>query len=328
MSEAKITLGGSVQSALWHFCGYGLAAMLEEAGCGDVRLWWQDSAPARLVISGATKKEADRIVRAHAQRAMGPGHWVQARLSNGPRAGIALFSPRVKGAEDRADWAAYLREREAAIDALDSPLDEAMITSLGGPAHWRETQRDRNPDAGASRWEMKTRNRGEEFVSHRLTPLAEVVAKRGEGGISDGLTGRALVDELGGDQSRTPTGFTLPRETDSAVAWLALWGISWFPLAHSASRVSATACANPSQATHPTDLVLPVFSEPTLPAKWRAILRSRYLPEACFAGDVSARKWLIEQGVVATVQFPIRKAGSASAPERQILDGQVVVLLP
>jgi CRISPR-associated protein Csb3 len=61
-----------------------------------------------------------------------------------------------------------------------------MIGALGEPAYWPT---DRNADAGASRWEMKTRNQGAEFVGNRLVPLAQAVAARTIEQTLTGLTG-------------------------------------------------------------------------------------------------------------------------------------------
>ncbi len=321
----RVTLGGTIQSALTHFCGFGLAAVLEEVGVPDVHVWWSDTVPPRLIVSGATEDEVDGIVRNHAAMATQSDHWVQARLSAGPRHGIALFSPRVKGADSREEWNRYLDERESALDALVGALDQDLIAALGSPAHWRETAKERNPDAGASRWDMKTRNRGEELVSHRLAPLASVLAGRNHGEVVDGITGRALRDETGSKESRTSSGFTQPQPTDSAVAWLALWGISWFPLAQSTTRVAVTPGAHPSRVTHPTMMALPIFTSPTRPALWRTVLRSQQLARAIDQESVVARRELNECGVVGIACFPIRKAGSASAPERIVLDGRLDV---
>ena len=111
---------------------------------------------------------------------------------------------------------------------LKRDIDLELIGALGEPAYWRFASNGPRPDEGANRWEMKTRNRGEDFVRNRLRQLARIVADRDATAIVSGLTGHTVEDEAykgkRSDESRTATGLTSPRFTDSALAWCACGG--------------------------------------------------------------------------------------------------------
>lgn len=97
--------------------------------------------------------------------------------------------------------------------------------------------------------------------------------------------------------------------------------------------VAQSAGVWPRHVVHPRWAVLPAFVEPVSVRRFSEVLASRYFdlagPRAIGTeGDVveASRRWLREQGVRALVRFSIRKTGSASAPERQILAGELDVL--
>src|SRR5699024_1466252 len=139
-------------------------------------------------------------------------------------------SPRIKAIQEPETWQELQAERLSAIDEAYCPtprwLDLAFISGLGEPAYWvADSQGKCRPDSGASSWEMKTRNRGEEFIGNRLAGLCQVVADRTPEQVLTGLTGKEPRDEIGGGNinSRTPTGLSFPAPTDNALAWCALW---------------------------------------------------------------------------------------------------------
>jgi CRISPR-associated protein Csb3 len=220
--------------------------------------------------------------------------------------------------------------RSAALDAFANHgwVDSLMLQALGEPAYWLLDTRTAEPDRGASRWEMKTRNRGEDFTRNRLAVLAKVVAARTTETVLAGLAGHAVVDEAGKNKpdSRTGTGLVPPGPVDNAFAWCALWGLSAFRITHRIGRQSFTPGAYPQKRVHPAEMALPLVTSPTSPAKLRRILRSRVLHDAAFAPEGSSeraigREALNHSGVAGLVLFPVRKAGSTSAPERQVLSG-------
>lgn len=322
MSELRLT--GSATSALAHLALIGLAGILEDQGATGVRLWWEDGieASARIGTTLDPGAIAD-AVHGHATRLARPGSWLQMTAWH-EGAEVGLFSPRVKAATSAGSWTALLNARRQRLDARDlTVLDHRMIGALGEPAYWLVTNADNQPDQGASRWEMKTRNRGEDFVRNRLAPLAKVVSSRSPAEVLDGLTGRSIVDELGHNdrKSRTPTGLTTPRATDNALAWCALWGMAHLWLIPQANVMSQTAGSWPRRGVHPTEFAVPVFSKPVSVAKWRTVTGSQWFDRAAFIQDPTSRAWVVEQGVAAIVCFPAQKAGSQSAPERLLLEG-------
>jgi len=334
-----IVLAGGVRSALSHLAPLGLTSILRDSGDRDARSWWNVDTARPYVRSSMPDDEMAQTVTRHAAQ-RGGDSWVTAKINGPSRRGMSLFSPRIKAAQPE-EWGEYVAERDAWLTANDStlsPLDYRMLTALGQPAWWHCNAKDMRPDDGASRWEMKTRNRGEEFLANRLAPLTEIVARRSVAEVVAGMTGQSVVDELGGNaaDSRTSTGLSVPGPVDSALAYVALWGIAALRTVHRSDdrQPSASVGMRPRRGVHPTCAYLPMFVSAVPPQHFAAVAASRALDEVGrraleapdeFGGSGEAN-WLREQGVYAVVVFPIRKTGSASAPERQILTGEVSIL--
>lgn len=327
----------SYTRALDHFAGYGLTSILEDAGEQDLRLRWTDEAVPRLILSGLNRDAltVSTTVKDHATRHTDPQSWIQ-RTTTVRRKGkdneVGLFSPRIAAPEEPNGWKVLFAERRSVQDEADNAgwLDATMVQALGEPAHWMFGQKDAQYDSGASRWEMKTRNRGEDFTRNRLSRLAAVISVRTPEAILSGLTGKTLSDEAGRDSadSRSGTGFTRPGPVDNALAWCALWGVASFLLIPQDTTLAATPGSWPRNRVHPNQMTLPLVTSPTSPAKLRRIIRSRTFDVAAYAtgnnADVSnaaSREILRKIGVTGFVRFPILKTGSSSAPERQVLAG-------
>lgn len=337
---SECTLWGDVTSALDLIVPVGLVAVLDEAGLGPASFFWDaDAVPSRARVSCASpsKGEMAEAVRRHAERHTQADSWVQARIQGISNAGKGLFSPRAS--LNARDWQEYLTQRAEWLTAHQAQLTEldwAMMAGLGEPAWWRASDKDPQPDKGASRWEMKTRNRGEEIITHRLQPLAHAVSNRSGDQILTGLLeGVRVTDECGGNSaaSRTATGFTTPQPTDNAKAWLALWGLSALPplpmSTDAAAGFSQSPGMWPRSRVHPTRAALPIVTKPYGWRGYRALLMSRYFDQAASPsepGSKTAQGWLSSQGVAAIAHIPIRKVGSDSAPERQMLSASIEVL--
>ncbi len=328
-----IFLYGNVTSSLTHLAMLGLAAILEDAGVADVYCGWRDGPEAVAAVeSPLDPQEVGTAIRDHAKQRSEKNSWVQAVIEHEGRES-GLFSPRLKAASSSASWQALQTARRTWLDGARAPLtalDHAFIGALGEPAYWLVTDKDSQPDQGASRWEMKTRNRGEEFVGNRLSLLATVLAGRDPQAIIDGLTGVATKDELGRDSanSRTPTGLTSPRPTDTALAWCALWGISATTLIPQAHSMSQTAGSSPRTKVHPNVMSLPAFAKPVTVTMWKLVAGSREFDDAAFSPtpDPASKEWLVSRGVASIVRFPTRIGGSSSAPERMLLNGDIEAL--
>lgn len=324
----EVVLGGTVDLALSHFALVGLATIIAEQSPG-VRLWWRDAAEPEPVLSCAlTTTEIGEVVREHASRLSVEGSWLRATAGvNGDAAERSLVAPRAKAPEGESGWISYVAHRHHLVTGGLAPLDERFIEGLGEPAWWRVSSRESRPDDGASRWEMKTRNRGEEVVTHRLLPLAVECAQRSAVELAAGLVGDQVNDGTGkGDASRSATGLKPPGEVDSAVAWCALWALAHLPPTALRDGVSFTPGVAPPRRTHPTMAVLPVYSTPTTPARWGQIMRSESLAALMSGSDAAlddARSWLKQQGVGAVLRCRIEKGGSSSAPERWVLPGEL-----
>ena len=325
------------KTMLSHLALYGLAAIVEDGGLQDIRLWWTGSMTGRPVLSAprATPETIGEIVRAHAAAQARPESWPSAVLRDG--ASRALMSPRISVLADAGEWHSLQERRHRVLDRLTQTralLDLRLISALGEPSYWRfNRQGQRLQDDGASRLEMQPRNQGSEFVGNRIRPLAAAVAARTPTAVSDGLLGRTVRDEIGKDESasRTPTGFASPGPTDNALAWCALWGISQFPIALRVDDfASTTGHIGRGTAGH---YYTPVWYTPWRTAKLRSILASG--PLRGFAstglpvsgsdpGDATAGRWLASRGVDAVVRFEVKRFGSESAPERRAMLGELI----
>lgn len=330
----EFVLASDYRSALSHFAGYGLAAILEDQGARGLRIHWSDGAVPRLVLTGAgTPLDVATAVHEHAETHSRPRSWVQQTFTVdgvGKNSEVGLFSPRIARPGDRAAWEALFTARHNSQDREENSgwLDSLMLQALGEPAHWLVGTDLDEPDRGASRWEMKTRNRGEDFTRNRLSKLAHTVAARSVDGVLAGLTGESTTDEAGkdSDSSRSGTGLTRPARVDNAIAWCAIWGISWFRLIPRVKVQSFTPGATPPNRVHPAKMALPLASTPIAPARLRRILRSSEFDDAAFgAADLPEQRAAIDRlrrsGISGIVVFPIEVGGSSSAPERIVLSG-------
>ena len=331
---------GSVTSALTHFALYGLAAIVEDETGQSMRLHWTDESNPRPQLATGQEPEAIALlVHRHATRHASPESWLAVSAEYADKI-VMAFSPRVFKPPTSEAWHQLQEARHAGLDAVVAggcQLDLQMIGALGEQAYWPNGKED--SDAGASRWEMKTRNQGAEFVGNRLVPLAQAVAARTIDQTLTGLNGETVNDEAGNNKpdSRSATGFTRPGPVDNALAWCALWGISQFPVVHHNGAQSTTAGTHvPGVRKHATYAFLPVPTRPITSSRLRTILTSRQLPAAVKAENAqdpldviaadAARKWLIERSIRALMRFPVNVSDNPSAPEIQIRDGSVVPL--
>ncbi|WP_448223011.1 CRISPR-associated protein [Gordonia iterans] len=334
----EIVIGGSHTSALTHFASFGIIAILEEAGHRSLRLRWRDESNPAPTVSGPTvdMDVLAQSVVAHASRHAAPDSWVQARTfiqKGSKKSEIGLFSPRIAAPESLEAWAALFDQRRSVIDANSdfTWLDGQMLQALGEPGYWQAGEKDALPDQGASRWEMKTRNRGEDFTRNRLAPMAIELSGRDASAVASSLAGDIVQDSAGKLDSRTGTGLVPPQPVDDAVAWCALWGISAFRLYPRLDGVAVTPGAWPTSITHPRLMAVPMSTTPMSLAKIRRIVRSKSFSDAVFGERTTDGAWSIRlsaaryelrrSGLRGAVVFPIRKGGSSSAPERQVLTG-------
>ena len=115
-------VGSDHTRALDHFAGYGLSAILEQAGERDVRLHWSDEAVPKLILSGlrSTPTAVADAVHAHAVAHYAADSWVQ-QLATVQRADkpheVGLFSPRIAAPQGTDAWNELYAKRFHALDA-------------------------------------------------------------------------------------------------------------------------------------------------------------------------------------------------------------------
>ena len=90
------------------------------------------------------------------------------------------------------------------------------------------------------------------------------------------------------DESRTATGLTRPRFTDSALAWCGLWGLAAFPVVHRV-RFPSTTAGHVRTGRRSEELVVPVLIGRYSVERWRAIIVSSQVP-AAVGDDLTVRR--------------------------------------
>ncbi len=341
----ELDLPGDIRDAFSHMAIIGLAAIMEAQGVHDPAIRWSGGMdPHPQMRTTADWEAVAMAVRDHANAHTQPGAWLQTRSAINQRP-TAAFSPRVK-TMSVDEFSQLVSARRGGIDALTADvsgnLDRRMIGALGMPAYWSHNYKGEPlQDDGATRWEMKTRNRGEELVGNRLALLADVVAKRSEDQVMTGLDGSKVVDELGKGHldSRTPTGLRPPGPVDSARAWCALWAISQFPIRFQLNNIALTTGYVGDRGDG--YFYLPAFREYTSMARLRSVLGSeqlRALATVASRSPVSTRPhvkpgdvtrstdWLLTRHVEALVTFKMAKTDNLSAPEKWAGTGVVTPL--
>lgn len=348
---STIFLGGPIRSALIHFALYGLADIASTRFGRGVTLGWTEEQQPRpwVDVPSAAPEEIAEAVRDAASTDT-PRTWSSVSINYANTAVASPFAPRIKAIDPDKhpeDWNKHQRARHDGTDQLLDHGDFAelrFVAALGEASYWHIANNSRQPDLGASRWEMKTRNQGEEFVTHRYGPLCREISSWSSDQALEGLTGSEVRDPLGknNQDSRSSTGFTRPSPADNALVFCALRGIAEFPLARRLSKINATPGAWPDRVIHPRSMLIPVPTEPVTLARLRSLLVSEQLAmlhkgimngasdtqgslhdEATSALDLdAARKWFAARRCRAVIRFPILKTGSSLAPERQVLDGE------
>lgn len=334
MQSHVMTFAGSHQVLLAHMSLLGTALIVEDAiGPGKVVLRWTDEVDPRpqLRVLEATPAIIGDLIREHASgHASGSDTWLEVV---DPNVG-SLFSTRTKAPNSDEAWIRVLNVRASSANDLRD-LDSQMVVGLGERAWWYMEGKQQRPDRGASAWEMRTRNRGLEFVANTLLPLADAVSHRTSQRVEAGLTGFSVDDEVGKNKpdSRTATGFAAPGPTDSAVAWTALWGLAAMPVWHHPQARSTSSASLPPKHGARGQLLMPMATQWVTPARMQMALRSRALLDAV-QPDVdsvevgttalAARRQLAEWGFTTLLRFPVQVSGSTSAPERRALAAVVV----
>ncbi len=307
----------------------GLASILNaETGTTSHLLWDNGGVVALECAAVANFSEAANVVHGHARR-QAKSAWLKTvtHLSVGDRSPL---SPRL-GKLSTPDAFRELEEaRRELIESIPSEdaLTRRFIGALGRPSDWSlSPERETLPDAGASTWEMKTRNRGEEFIQNRLSLLADAVVARTDQQVQDGVEGVSEIDEVGKGalSSRTPTGLRAPGPADNTRAWCALWGLSALPVrpvvgnAGESTSVTTGAIRNRGSVW----FYLPVIEETTTVAGFRAIAQSKYLADQAASAvrvpdaSVSAKgvRWLEQHHVRQFFVFRRHRSDNANAPE-------------
>ncbi|WP_182353195.1 hypothetical protein [Flaviflexus huanghaiensis] len=328
---------GEIDDLFSHMVLLGLASVVEDSGHSPVRLVWTDEEQSALVArEGFGSNEIAQVVHAHAASHAARDSWLRHRFSFSKGAKsftVSTTAPRTAGPEDPADWRRLDAVRQRSLESMPSALDHRFVQGLGYRSWWYRRGKDLRADVGANIWEMRTRNKGTEFIRDRLLPLAEIVAGWPVEKVESGLLGTTLDDPHGNNKldSRSPTGFSTPRPVDNARAWCALWGLSMLPVAHlnNPSHAYPAYSARGRVGTGSLhQLLMPVPNRQVTPARMRALLRSRQLIDAvdeqgegAYLKKKGAWEWLKQQGAAAVIRFPVQYVGSTSAPERQALSG-------
>lgn len=358
-----ITIAGEFTTLLTHCALWGTATILaNDLGPSRVRAGWQDADDqdvlvnprAVIEVSGAGAEEVGAIVRGLALMVSSSEHWAaQAEWRDNKPHSVSVLTPRTGIPDDKeltsdsATWWKNLEGVRAEEVSKLTALEQDMVRGLGARSWWLSKDKKLRHDLGASPWEMKTRNRGEEFLSNRFLPLAEEIATWEPGEIVSGLEGRTLKDTVGKNKldSRTATGLASPGPCDNAMAWCALWAMTALQPIHSIQRVApggrgllppapssfSGRVRGKNMPSKMETLLVAVPNGLVSPAAWARLQRSRAIVNASERLDVDivevekARAQLRAQGVSQVVAFPVSRSDNPSAPERRALAGEVVL---
>lgn len=345
-------IDGKVDQAFGHLLLVGLCAISEYQGITGCCIQWTGTMdPRPLFHFDGTWSEVCQAVKDHASKVHTDLSWIHEDIlipkeTSTDTKTQALFSPRIGPPDEEGWWADYVERRATAVDRMTGqPVDWLglrLVGALGMPAYWGPVLNNKlGVDYGASRWEMKTRNRGEEFISNRFRSLAAGVADRTPNEISRGLLGQAHNDEQGKPataDSRLVTGLRAPGPVDAVSAWCALWGISQFAVVPHVRDLSGTAgYVGRFSGGH---FVVPVPCAPARLSRYRAIVTSAHvqnaLPEKLLgkrSAPAQAQRdasgaWLADRSVAALVAFRMHVTPNKSAPERWAEVGTVVSTSP
>ncbi len=334
-----ISIKSDVNDLLQVFAAYGLATILEDFSDNCAELWWDSDGMVNISCGGISLKQASKAIKEYAESSAA-SPWLTARslLSGSKR---ATLSPRVGRLSDTDSHRVFQSDRRSVIDEI-AVTDRAawhLVGALGEPSYWWVLNDPTNPDYGASPWEMKTRNRGEEFIQNRLSLLAQRVAERTVEEIESGLDGRTAIDEAGKNllNSRTPTGLRAPGPTDNAVAWCALIGLGLMPVRPVAPSTRSprprSIAAGVAQLKLGLDFItwfiVPIPTQPITLSRLRTVVRSEALAQFArgaiallhaddgreMLGGHEGAEWLTDHGIGGVTVARKHFTDNPNAPE-------------
>ena len=303
----SVVISADATDAFSHLLMVGLASILEDANPDRVCLFrWLDDLQAFEIKTNDDLDidQISKVVSEHAKRwsqslpLTSQDDYTVSNESDKPSGAFhATMSPRLSNLGVPYGWEKLQRNREAAVDAMETFGDYRYFGALGQPSYWsgEQTNHSLRSDFGASRWEMVTRNKGQEFIGGRLFPLAQKVAARPIEKVRDGLLGTTIEDEVGGNKAF--------------------------------SRAATGQIKGPIRFA-----ILPLFDQYWTTAKYRSVIRSEALAQfgiqqARFRGDQvmsAASDWLEEKGVPACCLFNQFMSDNKSAPERWLEPGEII----
>lgn len=287
---SEIVIAGEIDDLFSHMTLLGLASIVEDAGGERVRVHWNAEEQPVLGVAGDVGiLQISEMILRHAEVHSSDSSWLRDRFEfkNGTKVSdISVLGPRTASPTEIDDWRALEDRRQVSMGKLEGALDCRFVQGLGYRSWWHKLKKQNRPDKGANIWEMKTRNKGGELIRDRLLPLAEIVGGGSIEGIEAGILGHQVKDVHGSNQlnSRTPTGFSVPRPTDNVRAWCALWGLGMLPVMPMRDPSNAYPSYLPRRSLDSDDrhqLLMPVPNSPISLVRMRGLLRSNHLPTGC-----------------------------------------------
>ena len=205
----SVIIPADATDAFSHLFMVGLASILEDADAERVCAFrWKDTLQAFELKTndGLGIDQMAEAVHAHAKRwsqslpLTSENDYTVVDKDTKPSQTLhATMSPRLSNLGVPFGWEKLQKDRESAVDAMQTAGDYRYFGALGQPSYWsgKKNKDDLQSDNGASRWEMVTRNQGKEFVRDRLLPLSPIVAASSVDEVRDGLLGLRIDDETG-----------------------------------------------------------------------------------------------------------------------------------
>ena len=168
----SVIIPADATDAFSHLFMIGLASILEDADAERICVFrWKDTLQAFELKTNddLDVDQMSEVVHAHAKRwsqslpLTSENDYTVAGEDDKPSKTLhATMSPRLSNLGVPFGWEKLQKDRESAVDAMQTAGDYRYFGALGQPSYWsgKKNKDALLSDNGASRWEMVTRNQG------------------------------------------------------------------------------------------------------------------------------------------------------------------------
>jgi hypothetical protein len=323
---------GTILDLPTHLAALGLAAMLPGG-----RAWWSPDYSSAWVRTTAGQDDAEAIIEERLKSVVTPGGWLLPKeLTDNQPDGV----PTIKGTTlplspfhlklgqpAQSKLRARTEGRSAALDKVAHPLDRAVVHALGQPSYSADPGRLPKLTPAHGGTGLLGRVKNTQYLDFVLCNIVEPACAVGllvmtTDQIMQWITTGDGAAAKQSDGQTSLSDWSMWRTPVVLVA-AGLYGLALFPPEHvlenvnvESKQVQALVSKTPALADKLKDtpggagvssryaqrLTLPVFTRPVSPQKYSAIIT-----DAGWLGTKNSDiRWKREQGVHATVTFPVQ----------------------